>query len=94
VLRIFIALKNPSQWSGFEPTTFGSSGQHANHYTTKAIIKLLTNKLSTFNSGHTCYHEFLSFRLLSKKQALKFMKIQLYLLFCMGVNMVSHVEAD
>jgi hypothetical protein len=34
VLRIFIALKNPSPWPGFEPTTFGSSGQHINHYTT------------------------------------------------------------
>jgi hypothetical protein len=36
VLRIFIALKNPSPWSGFESATFGSSGQHTNHYTTKA----------------------------------------------------------
>jgi hypothetical protein len=36
VLRIFIALKNPSLWPGFEPATFGSSGQHTNHYTTKA----------------------------------------------------------
>jgi hypothetical protein len=36
VLRIFIALKNPSSLPGFEPATFGSSGQHTNHYTTKA----------------------------------------------------------
>jgi hypothetical protein len=36
VLRIFIALKNPSPCPGFEPVTFGSSGQHTNHYTTKA----------------------------------------------------------
>jgi hypothetical protein len=36
VLRIFIALKNPSPWPGFEPATFGSSGQHTNHYITKA----------------------------------------------------------
>jgi hypothetical protein len=36
VLRIFIALKNPSPWPGFEAATFGSSGQHTNHYTTKA----------------------------------------------------------
>jgi hypothetical protein len=36
VLRIFIALKNPSPWPGFEPAIFGSSGQHSNHYTTKA----------------------------------------------------------
>jgi hypothetical protein len=35
VLRIYIALKNPSPWPGFEPATFGSSGQHTNHYTTK-----------------------------------------------------------
>jgi hypothetical protein len=38
VLRIFIALKNPSPWPSFEPATFGSSGQHTNHYTTKATI--------------------------------------------------------
>jgi hypothetical protein len=36
VLRIFIALKNPSPWPGFESATFGSSGQHTNQYTTKA----------------------------------------------------------
>jgi hypothetical protein len=36
VLRIFIALKNPSPWPGFEPATFGSSGQHTNHYINKA----------------------------------------------------------
>jgi hypothetical protein len=36
VLRVFIALKNPSSWPGFEPGTFGSSGQHTNNYTTKA----------------------------------------------------------
>jgi hypothetical protein len=36
VLRIFIALKNPSPWPVFEPATFGSSGQHTKHYTTKA----------------------------------------------------------
>jgi hypothetical protein len=34
VLRIFIALKNPSPSSGFEPATLGSSGKHADHYTT------------------------------------------------------------
>jgi hypothetical protein len=38
VLRIFIALKNPSPWPGFEPANFGSSGQHTNHYTTKVTI--------------------------------------------------------
>jgi hypothetical protein len=31
VLRIFIAL------AGFEPMNLGSSGEHSNHYTTKAI---------------------------------------------------------
>jgi hypothetical protein len=36
VLRIFIALKNPSPWPGLEPATFESSGQHTNYYTTKA----------------------------------------------------------
>jgi hypothetical protein len=36
VLRIFIALKNPSPWQGFELATFASSGQHTKNYTTKA----------------------------------------------------------
>jgi hypothetical protein len=39
VLRIFIALKIPSPWPGFESATFGSSGQHTNHYTIKATIR-------------------------------------------------------
>jgi hypothetical protein len=39
VLQIFIALKNPSPLPGFEPATFGSSGQHTNHYITKARIQ-------------------------------------------------------
>jgi hypothetical protein len=34
VLRIFIALKNPSS-AGFEPANLGSSGKHNNHYTTE-----------------------------------------------------------
>jgi hypothetical protein len=38
VLRIFIALKNPSPWPGFEHATFGPSGQHTNHYTTEAKV--------------------------------------------------------
>jgi hypothetical protein len=41
VLRIFIALKNPSAWSGFEPATFGSSGQNTNHYNIKATINYI-----------------------------------------------------
>jgi hypothetical protein len=36
VLRIFIALKKSIALAGFEPATFGSSGKHTNHYTTKA----------------------------------------------------------
>jgi hypothetical protein len=41
VLRVSIALKNPSPWPGFKPATFGSSGQHTNHYTTKATYSYL-----------------------------------------------------
>jgi hypothetical protein len=37
LLRIFIALKNPSPWPVFEPATFGSSDQHTNHYTTTPL---------------------------------------------------------
>jgi hypothetical protein len=37
-LRVFIALKNPSPWQGFEPATFGCSGMHANHYTTEETV--------------------------------------------------------
>jgi hypothetical protein len=33
VLRIFIAIKNPSFSAGVEPAT-GSNGKNANHYTT------------------------------------------------------------
>jgi hypothetical protein len=36
VLRIFIALKKSVALAGFDPATFGSSGKHTNHYTTKA----------------------------------------------------------
>jgi hypothetical protein len=39
VLRIFIALKNPSPWPGFEPATFVSSGQHTNHVTNFCVLK-------------------------------------------------------
>jgi hypothetical protein len=34
MLRIFIALKNPSSLAGFEPEILGSNSKHANHYTT------------------------------------------------------------
>jgi hypothetical protein len=36
VLRILSPLKSIAL-AGFEPATFGSSGKHTNHYTTKAI---------------------------------------------------------
>jgi hypothetical protein len=36
VLRIFIAVKKSIALAGFEPVTFGSSGNHTNHYTIKA----------------------------------------------------------
>jgi hypothetical protein len=42
VLQIFITLKDPSPWPGFEAATFGSSGQHTNHYTTKATELIFT----------------------------------------------------
>jgi hypothetical protein len=35
VLRIFIALKNPSLLAGFEPAKLGSNYNHANHYITE-----------------------------------------------------------
>jgi hypothetical protein len=38
VLQVFIDFKNQFPRLGFEPTTFGSSGQHTNHYTTKAMF--------------------------------------------------------
>jgi hypothetical protein len=33
VLRIFIALKNPSPSAGFEPASVAPNGKHVNHYT-------------------------------------------------------------
>jgi hypothetical protein len=50
VLRIFIAIKNPSPWPGFEPATFGSSGKHTIHYTTK-----VTRCLSIFIIRKTAF---------------------------------------
>jgi hypothetical protein len=41
----FYPLKNPSPWPGFEPVTFGPSGQHTNHYTTEATH---TNTVNVF----------------------------------------------
>jgi hypothetical protein len=34
VLRIFIALRNPSPSAELEPAKVGYNGKHANHYTT------------------------------------------------------------
>jgi hypothetical protein len=42
VLRIFIALKETIVLAGFEHATFGSSGKHTNHYTTKATCRVGT----------------------------------------------------
>jgi hypothetical protein len=42
VLQIFITLKDPSPWPDFETAAFGSSGQHTNHYTTKATELIFT----------------------------------------------------
>jgi hypothetical protein len=71
VRRIFIALKNPSPWPGFETATFGSSGQHTNHYTTKAAFiinsakntehrKQVTKFLKMYFSPYLCPASFLS----------------------------------
>jgi hypothetical protein len=50
---MFIALKNLSPWPDFEPATFVSSGQHTNHYTTKAIdFNCNFSKSSALTSGH------------------------------------------
>jgi hypothetical protein len=51
MLRIFIALKNPYPWPGFEPATFGSSGQYTNHYTTKAT-NIQSLILGSFCTGY------------------------------------------
>jgi hypothetical protein len=49
VLRIFITLKNPLPWLGFEPATFGSSGQHTKHTTTNATNSKLNRQKKFFN---------------------------------------------
>jgi hypothetical protein len=50
VLRIFIALKNPSPWPG---STFESNGKQTNHYTTKAAALEVTEYFIHQVSG-TC----------------------------------------
>jgi hypothetical protein len=50
VLRIFIALKNPSSSAGFEPAKIGSSDKHANHLTTDYLwlTKMVKIAVSTY----------------------------------------------
>jgi hypothetical protein len=56
-LRIFIVIKNPLPWPGFEPATFGSSGQHTNNYTTKTTnIAYIVDKDAT-NSSNPNYED-------------------------------------
>jgi hypothetical protein len=38
VLRIFIALTNPSSSAAFEPTKLGSNDKHANHFITEDYL--------------------------------------------------------
>jgi hypothetical protein len=52
VLRIFIALKNPSPWPGFKPATFVSSVQHTNHYTTKATYNGMSPAVNNFTDSN------------------------------------------
>jgi hypothetical protein len=43
----------------FEPATFGSSGQHTNHYTTKATIFInYTNKIKYLIVDKTCFSSY------------------------------------
>jgi hypothetical protein len=49
VLRIVIALKNPSPLTGFEPATFGFNGKHTNHYTTKATKFRMSTLLNHYS---------------------------------------------
>jgi hypothetical protein len=42
VLRILIALKNPSSSAGFEPVNLGSNGKHDNHQTTESDFHILS----------------------------------------------------
>jgi hypothetical protein len=40
VLRICVALKNPSSSAGFEPSKRGSSGKHDSHYTAENDLEM------------------------------------------------------
>jgi hypothetical protein len=52
VLRIYIALKKSIVLAGFEPATFGSSGKHTNHYTTKATLLTLLGIRDQRDTGY------------------------------------------
>jgi hypothetical protein len=47
VLRIFIALKNPSPSAGFEPANLESNIKHANHYATEDDLVTVTTESIT-----------------------------------------------
>jgi hypothetical protein len=53
VLRIFIALQNPSHCPGFEPAIFGSSGQHTNHFTSKETTISDHSSINFYNTSST-----------------------------------------
>jgi hypothetical protein len=53
VLRIFIALKNPSPWPGFEPEILGCCDEHTNLYTTEATEYKRYRCWGTVGSGVT-----------------------------------------
>jgi hypothetical protein len=53
VLRIFIALQNPSPCPDFEPAIFGSSGQHINLYTSKETTTSDHSSINFYNTSST-----------------------------------------
>jgi hypothetical protein len=59
VLRILIALKNPSSLVGIQPANLRSNGKHASHYTTDndKMIRPFLNRMtgSTFLHSVLCY---------------------------------------
>jgi hypothetical protein len=59
VLRISIALKNPSSSAGYEPANFGFSGRHVNFYTTEENTETYVVNVLTFY-GDKCSTPLLS----------------------------------
>jgi hypothetical protein len=57
VLRILIALKNPSPSTGTEPASLGFNGKLANHYTTKddIIIQVTRTSVMPVNTCKTTW---------------------------------------